>query len=116
MRARLALGTALALAVAAAPGHAQGPATAANIVWVTVNVLHRDGQLVTGLAASEFEIEDNGEKRDITVFRRDTIPIALALMIDVSGSMETNYGLIRRAVTALTSRFEPGDRDRKSVV
>ena len=110
MRARLALGTALALAVAAAPGHAQGPATAANTVWVTVNVLHRDGQLVTGLAASEFEIEDNGEKRDITVFRRDTIPIALALMIDVSGSMETNYGLIRRAVTALTSRFEPGDR------
>jgi Ca-activated chloride channel family protein len=109
MKAVLAAGLAL-LTLAGFPGGRQGPATRPDTIWVTVNVLHKDGQLVTNLTAKDFEIEHNGEKREVAVFRNDAIPIALAIMIDVSSSMETNYGLVRRAVAALTTHFEPGDR------
>ena len=82
----------------------------ANTIWVTANVIHRDGHLISDLTAADFAVTDGGQPRDITAFRNDPIPIALALMVDVSSSMESNYSLIRRAVAGLTSHFEPGDR------
>jgi Ca-activated chloride channel family protein len=91
-------------------GAYQSQSTLASNIWVTVNVVHQDGRMVTNLTATDFEVLDNGEKRPITTFRNDPIPMAVAIMVDVSSSMEGNYGLIRRAVTALTSHFEAGDR------
>jgi VWFA-related protein len=89
---------------------AQSPAGHPDLIWVTASVVHEDGHLVTNLTAKDFEIEDNGQKREISVFRNDPIPIAIAIMIDVSKSLEANYALVRRAVGALTAGFQPGDR------
>lgn len=85
-------------------------AQSAPTTWLSVNVMQADGRLVTNLTAADLEVEDNGEKREISSFQNDPIPVALAIMVDVSASMESNYGLVRRAVSALTSNFKPGDR------
>lgn len=97
--------TTLSVLVGAQPPPGQPP-----LIWVTANVVHSDGHLVANLTAADFEIEDNGQRREIATFRNDQIPVAVALMIDVSRSLETNYNLIRRAVGALSAAFEPGDR------
>lgn len=99
-----------AVSLSRLPDRVQGPATDRNTTWVAVNVMHKDGHLVTSLGARDFEIEFNGEKREVTAFRNDPIPFAVVIMVDVSGSMEANFGLVRRAVAALTSHFQPGDR------
>jgi VWFA-related protein len=89
---------------------AQSPASQPATVWVTANVVHRAGHLVTSLEAKDFEIEDNGQKREIATFRNDRIPVAVAIMVDVSRSVQSNYGMVRRAVSALSAGFQPGDR------
>ncbi|HET9371164.1 MAG TPA: VWA domain-containing protein [Vicinamibacterales bacterium] len=108
MSGRLAV-IVIAAAVAGAAATTQQPPPA-NLIWVAGNVIHQDGHLVTKLSAADFAVADNGAPREIVSFRNDRIPIAVAIMVDISHSMEPNYGLVRRAVDALTSRFEPGDR------
>ncbi|HKV98688.1 MAG TPA: VWA domain-containing protein [Vicinamibacterales bacterium] len=81
-----------------------------NLIWIAASVVHADGHLVTDLTAADFEILDNGQRRPVTEMRSDRLPIAVAIMVDVSPSMETNYGLVRSAVASLATRFEAGDR------
>ena len=110
MRGGLRAAVLLALAAAALIDARQSTSGGSSTIWLAVNVIHKDGHLVSNLSAADFEIEDNGAKREVTTFRNDPIPIAVAIMVDVSSSMESNYSLVRRAVSALTTHFRPGDR------
>jgi Ca-activated chloride channel family protein len=93
-------------------GSAQTPtfSTKTEAIHVTATVIDQDGRLATGLSKDDFEIRENGVPREITIFRSDTVPFAIAIMLDVSGSMVLNLGLMRRGMEQLISRFEPGDR------
>ena len=79
-------------------------------IWVTATVIDESGRLVTSLGKDDFEIRDNGSVREITDFRNDVVPFAVAIMVDISLSMVDNFTTTRRAVTELVGRFEPGDR------
>lgn len=93
-------------------GTAQRPAFRSDTeaVWVTATVIDKDGRLVTDLTRDDFEVLDNGVARDITVFRNDTVPFAIAILFDVSGSLLSNGYTMRQAVNELIARFQPGDR------
>ena len=84
--------------------------SATDGIWVTASVVDKDGHLVTDLTKDDFEVRDNGTVREITVFRNDVVPVAVAIMVDISLSMVDNFTTTRRAVTELVARFEPGDR------
>jgi VWFA-related protein len=61
---------------------------AVEVVNVFCNVRDKQGELVKDLAKEDFEIRDNGEPREIRYFARETdIPLTLALLVDVSGSV-----------------------------
>ena len=79
-------------------------------IWVTATVIDKDGQLVTDLTRDDFAVLDNGIPRDITVFRSDSVPFAISILFDVSGSQFFNSYTMRQAVTELIARFQPGDR------
>jgi len=79
-------------------------------LWVTATVIDRDGRLVTDLTRDDFEVLDSGFARDITVFRNDTVPFAITILFDVSGSLIVNSYTMRQAVSELIARFQPGDR------
>ena len=79
-------------------------------VWVTATAIDKDGRLITDLTKDDFEVLDNGVRRDITVFRNDAIPFAVAILFDVSGSMVSNSYTMRQGVSEMISRFQPGDR------
>jgi Ca-activated chloride channel family protein len=79
-------------------------------LWVTATVIDKDGRLVTDLTRADFEVLDNGIPRDITVFRNDTVPFAITVLFDVSGSLWPNSYTMRQAVNELIARFQPGDR------
>jgi len=81
-----------------------------DAVWVTATVIDKDGRLVTDLTKDDFEIRDDGNVRPITVFRNDVVPFSIVVMFDISGSMIENLSLMRRGVTELVGRFQPGDR------
>ena len=62
--------------------------SALDVVTVHASVRDRHGRLITGLNPADFEIRDNGQLRPILSVRADReSPIALAIVVDMSGSM-----------------------------
>ncbi len=80
-----------------------------DAVHVFVTVTDRDGRLVTTLTQDSFEVRDEGKPQPITLFDNTPQPIRLIVMLDVSGSMEGNLGLLRAASEQLFARLRPDD-------
>jgi len=57
---------------------------------VTVSAVVRDqkGRVVTDLTRADFEVFDQGERRPISGFRAEQAAVSVALLFDVSGSMQ----------------------------
>jgi Ca-activated chloride channel family protein len=58
-----------------------------DLVTVTATVRDRKGRLVKGLEAGDFEVLDKGEARKIVDFRTEPVPLSIAILFDISGSM-----------------------------
>ncbi|HEY7444320.1 MAG TPA: hypothetical protein VH701_17955, partial [Vicinamibacterales bacterium] len=78
-------------------------------IRVFVTVTDRDGRLVTTLRQEDFEIRDEGTPQPITLFDNTPQPIRIIVMLDLSGSMEGNLGLLRAAADQLFVRLRPDD-------
>lgn len=87
---------------AAAPGTpAETQATfrsGVDLVTVSATVRDNKGRLVTNLTKQDFEVIDRGERRAISEFRSERAPLSLAILFDVSGSMDV-------AARATAARF-----------
>jgi Ca-activated chloride channel homolog len=73
------------------------PTFRGGIDLVTVRAIVRDGhgRPVLGLNQADFELRDRGATRRIISFDRDPGPVGVALLFDVSGSMDTGSKLDR---------------------
>jgi VWFA-related protein len=72
-----------------------------ELVRVSAVVRDKRGRFVPNLTARDFEIIDSGITRPIADFRRDDAGVSVALLFDVSGSMEARMGHAREAATHL---------------
>ena len=80
-----------------------------DVVRVAAVVRDHKGRFVRDLAARDFEILDAGWPRTITDFRPDTAGVSVALLFDVSGSMEGHLASAREAATHLLSWLDSRD-------
>jgi Ca-activated chloride channel homolog len=60
-----------------------------DLVTVSATVRDGKGRLVKDLTQRDFEVIDRGERRTISEFRSERAPLSLAILFDVSGSMDT---------------------------
>ena len=81
-------------------------------VYIYATVQGRDGRLVPNLQQSDFTVFDNGREQPITVFDNARQKITLALMFDMSTSMDKVQGRLRVAATAFVDALWPEDRVR----
>lgn len=102
----VALAAALAVVVAA-----QQPSFRAGIELVSLNVTVTDGanRYVTDLDQQDFNVFEDGVKQDITYFTRTNLPIALALLLDTSASMESKLSTAQEAAIGFAKRLRPQD-------
>jgi Ca-activated chloride channel homolog len=77
-----------------------------DLVRVTAVVRDRDGRFVQNLTVQDFEVLDSGFQRPIADFRHDLSGISVALLFDVSGSMEAQLTPAREAATLLLSGLD----------
>ena len=103
----LLLGSAIALAQ-------QQPTfrSGARTVAVYATVAQKDGRLVTDLTRDAFEIREEGKPQPITVFSTEMQPVSVVMMLDHSGSMRGNVGLVEQAAEAFIKSLGPGDTAR----
>ena len=85
-----------------------------DLVRVTAVVRDRKGRFVGDLTRRDFEILDGGVRRPISDFRPDLSGVSVALLFDVSGSMERLMGQARESAGHLLSWLESG-RDEAAV-
>jgi Ca-activated chloride channel family protein len=95
------------------PAAPQQPPTPfrAGIDLVSLNVTVSDGtaRYVTDLTADDFSVFEDGVKQDVTFFNRTNLPIALALLIDTSASMESKLQTAQEAAIGFAKRLRPQD-------
>jgi Ca-activated chloride channel family protein len=81
-----------------------------EITVVTATVRDADGKLVTGLPKEAFEIYEDGERRPVSQFTSERVPLGLGLLLDISDSMfgrrikDAEAAVERFLVTLLDSR------------
>ena len=113
----LAAAAAISSALIVAPAHssAQGqgsPAFRAGVDLVSLNVTVTEGagpRFVTDLETSDFNVFEEGVKQDVTFFNKTNLPVALAVLLDTSASMENKLPTAQEAAVGFARRLRPQD-------
>ncbi|HUS04663.1 MAG TPA: VWA domain-containing protein [Bryobacteraceae bacterium] len=116
---KLRLGRTLGLLILIVSSFGQAQEAAENIplfrsevslVKVDVSVAGADGRTIGGLERGDFRVLDEGQPQSIAAFDRETDPLAMILLVDVSGSMRPSLTELVRSTQEALSRLHPGDR------
>jgi Ca-activated chloride channel homolog len=81
-----------------------------NLVVVEATVRDQDGRIVNDLAQENFHIYEDGVEQQIRHFSRDELPLAIALVVDASGSMGPALRQLHRVAYDTFSALKPDDR------
>lgn len=95
-------GAALALVMPAGSGTAQERSEArirvtSSLTLVEATVKDKRGQVLGELTADDFRVFEDGAEQRIAHFSRDEIPLAVAMVLDLSGSIQPFLGPLRYA-------------------
>jgi Ca-activated chloride channel family protein len=96
---------------AAAPLAQRGQRFRAGVELVSLNITVVDSanRLIRDLDQADFEIYEDGAKQDATFFSKTQSPIALALLVDTSASMEDRLATAQEAAVGFVRRLRPED-------
>ncbi len=108
MTRRVLLSLAL-IAVSAAVLYGQKFRAGIEVVSLNVTVTDPTGRFVRDLDQGDFEVFEDGVKQDITYFSRVQQPIALAILLDTSASMEDKLRLAQEAASGFVERLRKED-------
>lgn len=106
---RLAAGLGAAVVLAAAPVLAQRFRVGIDIVSLNVTVTGAGGRYVTDLSQDDFQVYEDGIQQTVSFFSHSQLPIALALLLDTSASMEEKLGTAQAAASGFAHRLRPDD-------
>lgn len=89
----------------------QAPSFRTGVDVVSLNVTVTDGtaRFVTDLSQQDFRVYEDGVLQEINYFSRRQLPIALALMMDTSASMEERMETAQEAAIGFSRRLRPED-------
>ena len=81
-----------------------------GIDLVSLNVTVTEaGHYITDLDETDFEVFEDGIKQQTTFFSKTQQPIALAVLLDTSASMESKLETAQEAAVGFARRIKPGD-------
>ncbi len=83
----------------------------AGVTEVRVDVQVVDGKkVITGLNAGDFEVFDEEIRQTITRFGRESDPVSLLILLDISGSMKRYVRQMAQTAQAALKHLTPEDR------
>lgn len=84
--------------------------TTTTIVRVEARAVDAKGLPVEGLTKAHFRVTDNEVEQEVERVAKDELPLDLALVIDVSGSMKPHVGKIAATARKALDHLRQGDR------
>jgi len=117
LRSSAIAGLGLVLACCSAPcqtSTAQEPLasfkTAVNLVLIDASVRDRNNRLISGLKREDFEVFEDGKPQPVRYASENELPLAVALVVDTSGSMRFTFSRLRDAAINALGALKPQDR------
>jgi VWFA-related protein len=113
--ARLALS--LAFVALLAPARAAAQEHADEVIRVNTDLVVLDAQVISkktkravgDLRREDFELYEDGARREIGYFSRDELPLSVLLLLDVSGSVRPVVERVGEGAQNALQRLKPGD-------
>jgi Ca-activated chloride channel family protein len=81
-----------------------------SLITVPAEVIDRNGRNVGNLQKTDFRIYENGVEQQLSYFASVEQPFTVALLLDVSGSTQSQLQAIRTAANTFIKRLRPNDR------
>ena len=81
-----------------------------DLVTLNVTVTDEKERHVAGLGQLDFQVLEDGVPQDLTFFAATQVPLDVALLIDVSSSMQDKLGLVQQAADRFLRTLRAGDR------
>jgi Ca-activated chloride channel family protein len=81
-----------------------------DLVLVEATVRDQEGRMVNDLRREDFRVYENGVEQQISYFSRDELPLAVALVLDCSGSMGPVLKQLHRVSFDTLSSLKPDDQ------
>ena len=105
----LVLGPCAPIPVAAQQQSAPKMHVDVNLVLVDVTVKDKSGRLIDGLTQQDFEVRQDGVPQTISHFSRYELPLAAALVVDLSSSIQPFLRPLRYATSTALRTLKPED-------
>ena len=83
-----------------------------NLVVVPVSVTDSTGQPILGLSTPDFQLQEQGRPQEIAqIGDPEQVPLDIALLLDVSGSVQARFGFERESASRFLKQvLKAGDR------
>ena len=83
-----------------------------NVKMVLVDAVARDraGRIIDNLKREDFRLYEDGVEQQIQSYSRDQLPLAIAIVVDHSGSVSPYIDELRRIATRALQQLKAGDR------
>jgi len=80
-----------------------------NMVTVPITVRKKEGGFLKGLPKNAFRIYEDGEPQEIDFFAQEGLPTRIAIVLDSSGSVRSEWGTIKYATKKFIENLHPED-------
>jgi VWFA-related protein len=81
-----------------------------NMVSVPVTVRRPEGGFIKGIPKSAFHIYEDQEPQEIVFFAQEALPTRIAVVLDSSGSVRSEWGTIKHATRKFVEQLKPEDQ------
>jgi Ca-activated chloride channel family protein len=81
-----------------------------SLITVPAVVMDRNGRYIPNLKKEDFRIYEDGVEQNVAYFASVERPFTVALMLDVSGSTQSQLAQIREAANTFVNRLRSNDR------
>lgn len=81
-----------------------------NMVTVPITVRKKEGGFIKGLPQSAFRIYEDGQPQEIELFVQEGLPVRIAIVLDNSGSVRSEWGFIKLSTKKFIENLKPDDQ------
>jgi Ca-activated chloride channel family protein len=80
-----------------------------NMITVPITVRKQEGGFLKGLQKNAFQVYEDGQPQEIVFFTQEGLPARIAIVLDNSGSVRTEWGTIKYATKKFVENLKADD-------
>jgi len=81
-----------------------------DLVSLSVTVFDENRRLVTDLVEGDFQVFEDGDEQELSLFSRESLPLRMVILLDTSLSMQRKMAMAQEAAVRFVRSLKPEDQ------